>query len=107
MPLSVKLFAFLRDPKSYVAVVFLMGPFIAFTVGAFLSDYNSSDYDVASGTRSAAEGLGVWFIIFFLLANLQASIIFTILVILIIITLLFILSCIASREENTRHTFCC
>ena len=111
MPLSVKLFAFLRDPIAYVAVVFLMGPFIAFTVGTFLPDYNSSDYEVASGASDAAGGLGVCFVIFFLLANLQATIVFTILVIIIIIMLtilfLFILSCLTAREKTRMDLFGC
>jgi len=111
MPLSVKLFAFLRDPVAYIAVVFLMGPFIAFTAGTFLPDYDSPDYEVASGTRGAAESLGICFIVFFLLANLQATIIFTILVIIIIvlltILLLFILSCITATERARRDTFGC
>lgn len=107
MPLSVKLFAFLRDPIAYVAVVLLMGPFIAFTVGAFLPDYDN--YELASGTSNAAGGLGISFITAFLLANLQATIIFTILLIIIIVMLTIlvrlILACIFAPEEIERD-FC-
>ena len=43
MPQSVKVMAFLRDPVAYIAVVFLIAPFIPFAVGAFLNDYNESN----------------------------------------------------------------
>ena len=91
LPWDTKLTAFILDPVSYFVVIFLMVPFIAFTVGAFLRDYDDSDFEVASSARNAVQGLGPCFIIFFLLANLQASIIFTILVVIIMMILLYIL----------------
>jgi len=74
--LKMKSFATIKDPSSYIAAVFLMVPFIVFTVAIFLPDYDSSEFDVASGARIALLVLGLCFIICFLLANLQAAIIF-------------------------------
>lgn len=90
LPSSMKLTAFLVDPVSYFVVIFLMVPFIVFTVGTYLPDYDDSDFEVESSARDAVQGLGPCFIIFFLLANLQASIIFTILVVIITMILLYI-----------------
>ena len=91
IPQSVKIMAFLRDPWAYIAVIFLMVPFIPFMVGTFLSDYNDSDLKITDGTRSAAVGLGVIFLLLFLASNAQAAIIFVVLVILLTITILYIL----------------
>ena len=66
-------------PLPYFAVIFLMVPFIAFAVGSFLVDYNSSV--LPSNTKSAAQGLGVCFVILFLISNIQAVIGFVITVI--------------------------
>ena len=85
-----KLFAFIKDPLAYIAVVFLIGPFVTFAVGAYLADYDSSDYEIAYSARNALEGLAPCFITLFLLANLQAIII-SIIVALMIAT---IVSCI-------------
>ena len=84
-----KLLSFVKDPSAYIAVVFLMLPFVAFTVGAFLLDYDSSDYEVSESARNCLQDLGVAFIAFFALSNLQASIFFIILVAAIIAVLLF------------------
>ena len=91
IPQSVKVMAFLRDPWAYFAVIFLMAPFIPFMVGTFLSDYNDSDLKISDGTRSAAVGLGVIFLLLFLASNAQAAIIFAILVVLLTILTLYIL----------------
>ena len=91
LPWNMKLTAFIVDPISYFVVIFLMVPFIVFVVATYLPDYDNSDFEVASSARNAVQGLGPCFITFFLLANLQASIIFTILVLIIVTILLYIL----------------
>ena len=53
-------------------------------------DYDSTDYEIASGARNTIDGLVPCFITFFLLANLQAVII-SIIVVLMIAT---VVSCI-------------
>lgn len=107
LPSSMKLTAFLVDPVSYVVVIFLMVPFIVFTVGTYLPDYDNSDFEVESSARNAVQGLGPCFIIFFLLANLQASIIFTILVVIIIMILLYILITICAVANCANDTVNC
>ena len=57
----------------YFTTVFLFVPFIAFTVGSYLPDYNSSEYEVASSARIALQALGACFIVFFLLFNFEVS----------------------------------
>ena len=93
---SDKLFAFTKDPLAHIAVVFLIGPFIAYAVGTYLVDYDSTDYEIASGARNALEGLAPCFITFFLLANLQAVIISIILALMIatIVSCIVILLCV-------------
>ena len=73
-----------------------MVPFIPFVVGTFLSDYQTSDFVLVSGARNAADVFGVCFIILFLLSNIQAAIIFSILVMNITIILLIVASAILS-----------
>ena len=75
VPLSVKLLAFMRDPMAYILVVLQVVPFIPFALGSFLPDYDNSEFEVASGLRTAAHVLGWCFIGFFLLSNMQAVII--------------------------------
>ena len=70
-----KFLTFVKDPLAYIAVVFLIGPFVAFTVGACLPDYDSTDYEVSQSSRNALQGLGACFIITFLISNLQVTII--------------------------------
>lgn len=109
LPLSMKTTAFIVDPVSYFVVIFLIVPFIVFTVATYLPDYDDSEFEVASSARNAVQGLGPCFIIFFLLANLQASIIFTILVIIIITILLYILltlCAVAKCADDTAHCRC-
>ena len=74
-----KLFASIRDPQTYMAIAFLMIPFIAFTVGAYLPDYLGSRHEIVSNARNAVEGLTPCFIVSFLLSNLQATIMLLIL----------------------------
>ena len=66
---------FVKDPLAYIVVVFLIGPYIAFTVGAYLPDYDSSDYEATESARNALQGLGACFIIICLISNLQVTII--------------------------------
>ena len=88
-----KLFAFIKDYhhtvyhrlQSYIADLFLLLPFIVFSVGTYLPDYDSSEYEVASSARNVIQELAPCFIIFFLFSNLQAVISF------IIITVFFII----------------
>ena len=68
-----KIFFFLFDPVAYIAVVFLMGPFIAFCVGTYLPDYDGSEFEVDPDARNAAQVLGFIFIIIFLLCNIRAT----------------------------------
>lgn len=75
IPLSVKLLAFMRDPIAYILVTLQVVPFIPFAVGSFLPDYDSSEFEVAPGLRTAAEMLGWCFIGLFLLSNMQAVVI--------------------------------
>jgi len=103
MPDSVKTMAFLRDPLAYFAVIFLMVPFIPFTVGTFLPDYENGQ--VADGARSAAGGLGAFFIITFLIANCQAALIFAILIIIITVTTLYLLYAITHPKEMAKQAY--
>ena len=82
-PNSLNLFACLKDWFSYVAVAFLIVPFIPFAVGSFLPDNNNSE----PVPRDTARGLGVCVIIFFLLSNFQAAILFTLLIFIVPIRL--------------------
>ena len=100
---SIKLFAFIRDPLALLAVIALMTLFIMFSVGAYLPDYGDLHYDVASGARNAIEGLGVCFIILFLISNLQAAIIFVIMLLTITAMLLCVL-CIVCACLYSRHS---
>ena len=103
IPQSVKMMAFLRDPLAYIAVIFLMAPFIPFVVGTFLPDY--SDSDITDGTRSAAIGLGGVYILLFLASNAQAAIIFAILVVIIIITALYILWALKHPKQMAKQAY--
>ena len=105
IPQSVKMMAFLRDPLAYIAVIFLMAPFIPFVVGTFLPDYDSSDVKITDGTRSAAIGLGVVFILLFLASNAQAAIIFAILVVIITVTALYILWAITHPKQMAKQVY--
>ena len=67
-----KLFAFIKDLRAYIVAVFLIAPFIAFTVGAYLLDYDSSEYEVASSARDVIQGLAPCYIVLFIFSNLLA-----------------------------------
>jgi len=87
----MKLSAFIRDPLALLSVIFFLVLFIVFAVGTYLPDYNSSDYEVASAVGNAVQGLGPCFIVSFLLSNLQAAIVFTIIIVMIVTMLLCVL----------------
>ena len=83
-----RIFHFLVDPVAYIATMFLMGLFIAFCVGIYLPDYDSSEFEVDANARAAVRGLGVAFIIIFLLCNIKATI--AMIAVWIIIVIIFI-----------------
>ena len=85
-----RIFHFLVDPVAYIATIFLMVPFIAFCVGIYLPDYDSSEFEVDANARAAAEILGVTFIITFLLFNIKATVIFAIIIIVVGITVVIL-----------------
>ena len=99
---SIKLFAFIRDPIALLTVIVFMTLFIIFSVGTYLPDYNDSHYDVASGARDAIEGFRVWFIFLFLMSNLQATMIF-IVMLLTITTLSLCVLCVVCACLYSRH----
>jgi len=74
----VKLFSFVFDPAAYISITLLMLPFIAFTIGAFLPDYNYND--VTNSVGIAARSLGILFTVLFFPSNLQATTSFGILI---------------------------
>ena len=104
IPVSVKWLAFLVDFKAYVAVILLVAPVIPFVIGAFLLDYDESDFEVEPEARAAAEILIICFSATFLLPNFQASIIFTI---ILIIILLIIRHISLALGECIEGTCCC
>ena len=79
-----KLFAVLKDPLAYIVTMVLMLSFVAFTAGTYLVDYNIMDYEVASSARNTIHIVAPYFIIFFVLSNLQAVIIFIIMLVAIV-----------------------
>ena len=114
IPTSVKWLAFLVDFKAYVAVILLMVPVIPFMLGAFLLDYNESDFEVEPEARAAAEILIICFSATFLLPNFQASIIFTIILIIILLIirefLLVLGEClddVCCKKKRKNDTTCC
>ena len=104
-----KLHDFIEDPWAYLATVLLMVPFIVFIVGAYIPDYDSSDYEVASSAREAVHGLGFFLIAFFFLSNIQATVV---LLIVLCVVCGFPILCIAlcyfryySHNGNNINTF--
>ena len=78
-----EIFHFLRDPPAYIATIFLMVPFVAFCVGIYLPDYDSSVFEVDANARDAVEILGMAFIITFLLFNIKATVLFAIIIVIV------------------------
>ena len=83
MPTRVKLFGFLRDKYAYLAVATFAPLFIAFYTGGFLRDYDSDD--LPKGVFAAANVFGTLFVLVFGIINIQAGIIFNIIIILLMI----------------------
>ena len=72
----MKIFHFLVDPIAYIVSITLMPFFIAFCVGIYLPDYDSSEFAVDANARDASTYLGIAFIIIFLLCNIKAAMAF-------------------------------
>jgi len=87
IPPSIKFLSSVVDPVAYFLAIFLIISFIAFTVGAFLPDYEESDFEVTSGARAAAEILGTLFILLFIITNIQAIVVFSVFVVTIVAVL--------------------
>ena len=87
---SEEIFHFLLDPISYIIVPFLMGPFIAFCIGSFLPDYDNSEFDIDPHAKVTAKVLGAFFIVFFILGNISATVAFGILLVVITIIVIII-----------------
>ena len=75
---NYKLFACIKDPWAHVAAALLMVPFIAFIVATYLPDYDGLDYEVELGAIDTIRKLRYYFIALFLVANIQAVIMFII-----------------------------
>ena len=93
MPTKVKLFGFMRDKHAYIVVTVFAPLFIAFYAGGYLTDYDSDE--LPKGAQSAASVLCTLFVIVFSIINIQAGIIFT-----IIIIVLLIIACIICSGEG-------
>ena len=112
IPTTVKWFGFLADLKAYIAVILFMVPVIPFVVGAFLPDYNDSDFQVEPEVRAAAQILIICFGFTFLLPNIQASLIFTIILIIILLIVCSFLYAISEtieeicRPQKNKSTCC-
>ena len=87
VPLTIKFLSFVVDPIAYVLASILIFSFIAFTIGTFLPDYEESDFEVTAGARTAAEILGILFVLLFLLSNIQATVVFSVLVVTAVVIL--------------------
>ena len=88
-----KLFNFTKNLSAYIAIVLSMLAFIAFAVGSYLVDYNSSDYELDLTVENAISILRFCFIGLFLLSNIQAAIVFFIVLLLILYALRACLEC--------------
>ena len=88
-----RLLAFVKDPLAYIAVAYLIAPFVIFIVAAYLPDYDSSDYEVSSSARNAIQGLRTCFIITFLFSNLQVTVI--ILTVAVAVTMILLVVVVA------------
>ena len=92
-----RIFHFLVDPVAYIVTMVLMALFIAFCVGIYLPDYDSSEFEVDANARAAVRGLGVAFIIIFLLCNIKATItMIAFWIMIVIIIILGLCKCLGS-----------
>ena len=101
MPTRVKLFGFLRDKYAYIAVATFAPLFIAFYTGGFLRDYNPNV--LPKGALAAANVFGTLFVLVFGIINIQAGIIFTIIMILLMI--MFCVICTGGSSRNVRKNY--
>ena len=101
MPTRVKLFGFLRDKCAYIAVATFAPLFIAFYTGGFLRDYDPED--LPKGALGAATAFGTLFVLVFGIINIQAGIIFTIIMILLMI--MFCVICTGGSSRNVRNNY--
>ena len=100
---NYKLFAFIKDPLAYATVVLLIVSSIAFSVVTYLPDYDNTDYELVLDARDTIKVLRFCFIVFFLLANIQAAIMFIITAIVVcVLTLWCCLKCIRTTNELTK-----
>ena len=97
---NIKMFAFIRDPLALLTVIVLMTLFIIFSVGAYLPDHDDSHY---ADLKIIIEEQGACFILLFLISNLQAAIIFVIML-LTITTMLPCVLCIVCACLYSRHS---
>jgi len=89
--LKDKIFPVSKDHLVYTAtliltVLFFIPLFIAFAVGSFLPDFDSSEFD--SSVKDAIKVLGICYIILFVLSNPQAVVIFILSLIISIMAIL-------------------
>ena len=101
MPTRIKLFGFIRDKYSYIAVGTFFPLFIAFYNGGFLNDYDSEE--LPKGAMSAANTIGTLFILVFTIINVQATIIFNIIIILLMIMLCIICTGSGASTRDVRN----
>jgi len=76
-----------------------MAPFIAFLLGAYLSDVN----DAPDGARTAAGILGTLFLLCFLMCNIQACIITAIIAIIATIAFMLIMMYLCTASDTSTN----
>jgi len=106
---------FLGQPSAYFALVILTLPFVPFVFGIFFFDYNSSDYQLTDDIRTTEFYLGVLFLGFFLISNIQVAAMLIIIALVVgaiaIIVALFVLYVAAHiahfLQTGTCTCICC
>ena len=81
-------------------MIFRILPFVASTVGTYLVEYNSSDFELEMGIIGAVHVLAPCFMALFFLTNLQTTIIFEIVVVVVTVILTVIVIVIAGRRPS-------
>ena len=102
----MKIFHFLVDPIAYIVSITLMPFFIAFCVGIFLPDYDSSKFEVDANAREAATILGIIFIIIFLVCNIKATVAFVILIVATIVAVFYCMITLCVRLYMQLVSYC-
>ena len=99
----IKLLAFIKDPLAYIVVLFLMIPFLVFTIAIYLPDYDTLHYEVAPSAIDTVQVLGPCFTFSFLITNFQAVIV-TIMIVTVVFCVMAVLwtviSYVYSRCSN-------